>query len=87
MMLHLRPDLVDLKAAGRRVPEHLIDNRHVRVGGSVTFGWLSNDWDDEGYIGDPTDATAELGEALFETAVTNLGAAMAEVAAYEAPRR
>lgn len=85
MMLHLRPDLVDLSAVERRIPEELIDNQHVRFGGSVTFGWLSNDWNPDGYIGDPTEATADQGEKLFEAAVANLGAAMAEVAAYDAP--
>ncbi len=85
MMLHLRPDLVDLASAERRIPSELLDNRHVRFGGSVTFGWLSNDWNDDGYIGDPTGATADQGRELFEAAVANLGAAMGEVATYDAP--
>ena len=44
MMLHLRPELVDLSAGVRNVPEHLADNRYVRFGGAVSFGWLSNDF-------------------------------------------
>lgn len=79
MMLHLRPDLVDMDVAGRRIPAQLIDNDHVRFGGSVSFGWLSNDWSDDGYIGDATGATAEQGRRDFDAAVAQLGAAMAEV--------
>ena len=83
MMLHLRPDLVDLPSAGRRIPQRLVGNQHVRFGGPISFGWLSNDWGDEGYLGDPTGATAEHGRELFDAAVATLGKAMAEVAAYE----
>ncbi len=83
MMLHLRPDLVDLPSAGRRIPESLIGNEHVAFGGPISFGWVSNDWNEEGYIGDPTGATAELGKEMFDGAVAGLGKAMAEVAAYE----
>lgn len=83
MMLHLRPDLVDMSTASRRIPESLISNEHVKFGGSVSFGWLSNDWGEEGFIGDPTEATAEVGRDLFEGAVASLAEAMAEVAAYQ----
>ena len=53
MMLHLAPHLVDMSVAERRVPEKLADNRYVRFGGRVSFGWLSNDFFPDGYIGDP----------------------------------
>ena len=53
-MLHLAPELVDMSPAVRRVPEHLAANRYVRFGGAVSFGWLSNDFGDDGHIGDPT---------------------------------
>ena len=46
MMLHLAPELVDMTTAERQVPEHLADNRYVRFGGPVSFGWLSNDFGD-----------------------------------------
>ena len=59
VMLHLRPDLVDMHGVERRVPEQLADNQWVRFGGRVSFGWLSNDFFPDGYIGDPTAASAE----------------------------
>ncbi len=85
IMLHLRPERVALDGVPRNVPEHLAPNRHVRFGGPVAFGWLSNDFGPGGYIGDPTTATAEQGKALFETAVRGFGEALGEIAAFDLP--
>jgi creatinine amidohydrolase len=85
VMLHLRPDLVDLSLATRNVPVSLADNTYVRFGGQASFGWLSNDFGPDGHIGDPTGATAELGAALFASSVAGLGAALAEVARFDFP--
>lgn len=85
VILHLRPDLVDMGAAVRNVPEWMAENRHVRFGGSVSFGWLSNDFGPSGLIGDPLGATAEKGKALFEASVRTLGDALAEVSRFEFP--
>ena len=63
------------------MPERLAANRHVRFGGPVAFGWLSNDFGPGGYIGDPTAATAERGKHLFEGAVRAFGDALVEIAA------
>jgi creatinine amidohydrolase len=83
VFMHLRPGQVDLSKAERKVPEQLADNRHVKFGGSVSFGWLSNDFDPEGYIGDPTSATPELGRQLFDHAVGGLAEAMAEIKTFD----
>ena len=85
MMLHLRPDLVDMSKATRQIPEPLADNDHVRFGGSVTFGWLSNDFGPDGHIGDPTGATADRGKILFEEAVSTIIEQLHEIAAFGAP--
>ncbi len=85
LMLHLRPERVALDGVTRNVPEHLAANEHVRFGGPVAFGWLSNDFGPGGYIGDPTPATAERGKALFEGAVRSFGDALAEIAAFDLP--
>jgi creatinine amidohydrolase len=82
LMLHLAPELVDMAAARRSVPEHLAANRHVRFGGPVAFGWLSNDFADSGVIGDPTAATADHGKVLFEAAVDAFCAALAEIVTF-----
>jgi creatinine amidohydrolase len=82
VVLHLRPDLVRMDLAVRNVPEHLAENRHVRFGGAVSFGWLANDFGDQGHIGDPTGATADLGKRHFEAAVARLGEQLEEVARF-----
>ncbi len=82
ILLHLRPDLVRLDLADRNVPKHLAANRHVRFGGSVTFGWLASDFGDTGVIGDPTGATAEAGHALFTAAVGQLVEAFGEISRF-----
>lgn len=83
VMLHLRPDLIDMSKAVRNVPEYLAENDHVKFGGSVQFGWLSNDFGDDGHIGDPTGATAELGKELFERAVDFLCDQLREIATFD----
>ena len=83
MMLHLRPDLVDMSRATRRVPERLAGNRHVRFGGSVPFGWTSQDFGPDGHIGDPVGADARQGRELFEGAVEMLCEQLAEIATFE----
>ena len=87
IMLHLAPDLVDLDVAVRNVPDELAENRYVRFGGPVGFGWLSDDFGPDGHIGDPTAATAERGAALFEGAVEAFCGALAEISRFRLPRR
>jgi creatinine amidohydrolase len=83
LMLHLAPEFVDMSLATRNVPERLADNRYVRFGGKVGFGWLSNDFGPDGHIGDPTTASAERGKTLFEAAVTAFAEALAEISAFD----
>jgi creatinine amidohydrolase len=79
IVLHLRPDLVDLSLAERWVPEHLAEYRHVRFGGSVAFGWTSDDFGPSGVIGDPTAATPERGKERWEGMVATAGDALEEI--------
>jgi creatinine amidohydrolase len=83
LMLHLAPESVRMDLAERRVPEGLASNRYVRFGGRVSFGWLSDDFFPDGYIGDPTPATAQRGAELFEGAVQGFGEALREIAAFD----
>lgn len=87
VMLHLRPDLVDLTRATRQVPDALTAFERVRFGGSVPFGWLSNDFGPDGVIGDPTLASPELGQHLFEAGVQSVVAALREIDRFELPLR
>jgi creatinine amidohydrolase len=85
IMLHLAPELVDMALATRNVPEPLAANRHVRFGGSVGFGWLSDDFGPDGHIGDPTSATAERGAELVDGSVNAFCEALAEISAFTLP--
>jgi creatinine amidohydrolase len=87
IMLHLAPELVDMSVATRNVADSIADNRYVRFGGAVGFGWLSNDFGPDGHIGDPTAATAERGAMLFDAAVDAFCEALAEVSRFELPVR
>jgi creatinine amidohydrolase len=72
-----------MNLAVRRVPEKLAANKHVRFGGSVSFGWLSNDFHADGHIGDPIRASAERGKVLFDGAVDNLCTALEEIRVFD----
>jgi creatinine amidohydrolase len=85
IMLHLHPELVDMSAARRSVPEAMAARSHVRFGGDVAFGWTSDDFGPAGVIGDPTLASAQLGASLVDGMVATLGDALAEVATFEFP--
>ncbi len=83
LVLHLRPDLVDMSLAERNVPEHFADLEHIGFNGMpVSFGWLSSDFGPSGVIGDPTAATAEAGAALFEESVSTSVAALGEISRF-----
>lgn len=84
LMMHLRPDLVDLTQARRAVPEHLRQTPMIGFHSSpVTFGWLSDDFGSDGVIGDPTEANAAHGAVLYEQAVTQGAEALAQVARFQ----
>jgi len=85
MIMHLRPDLVDISLADRWIPDHMADLEFIKFnGGPVAFGWLSNDFGDAGVIGDATGASAEWGAKLFDRAVENGVAALTEIAGFRA---
>ncbi|MGC5248553.1 creatininase family protein [Gordonia sp. DT219] len=86
MMLHVRPDLVQIDKAVAAVPHAVADNIHVGFGTAIKFGWLSTDFDESGVVGDPTDASAEIGAELFERRVDELVAGLAEVAVFDPGR-
>jgi len=83
LVLHVRPDLVDLSLAERNVPEHIAELDYIGFNNTpVSFGWLSNDFGPSGVIGDPTQATAAAGAALFESSVAASVEALHEIAQF-----
>ncbi|MFZ5917917.1 MAG: creatininase family protein [Chloroflexota bacterium] len=73
MMLHLRPDLVQMEAAVREEGQIKIAYFNWDHPEPSVLSW--QDWwsrmSQSGVCGDPTVATAEFGAALFETTVEN----------------
>ena len=83
LVLHLRPDLVDMAQARRTVPTHIADLTHLGFNGTTAqFGWLSNDFGPDGVIGDPTGATAAAGSALFDASIDRAVDVLTEIAAF-----
>jgi creatinine amidohydrolase len=72
LMLHFRPDLVDMGAAGTFTPvmvELEKDYRYLRpIGAHASFGWMAHDVHPSGAAGDASLATAEKGRltAVFQ---------------------
>ncbi|MBV9546366.1 MAG: creatininase family protein, partial [Chloroflexi bacterium] len=83
LVLHLRPDLVDMSAARANVPTWQQRYARVGFGKSTRAGWLANDFGPNGVIGDPTGATAELGADIFNGLVESLAETLAEVRRFE----
>jgi len=73
MMLHLRPDLVQMDRAIRELGQIKLDYFNWDHREPSVLAW--QDWwsrmSESGVCGDPTVATAEFGRALFETTVEN----------------
>jgi creatinine amidohydrolase len=73
MMLHLRPDLVQMDRAVREVGQLTLDYFSWDHPEPSVLSW--QDWwsrlSTSGVCGDPTVATREFGKALFETTVQN----------------
>lgn len=67
LMLHFRPDLVDMGRAGNfgsrqaSLKERFV---HLRAYGPVGFGWLAGDLNPAGVVGNATGATPEIGAAI-----------------------
>jgi creatinine amidohydrolase len=74
MMLHLRPDLVQMDKAVREVGQLKLKYFNWDHPDPSALAW--QDWwsrmSISGVCGDPTVATAEFGRALFETTVENM---------------
>jgi creatinine amidohydrolase len=83
LILHLRPDLVDMSRARANVPTWQQRYAKVGFGKAARAGWLANDFGPHGVIGDPTGASAALGEQMFQALVDALGDILAEVARFE----
>jgi creatinine amidohydrolase len=68
-MLHFRPDLVDMSKAKlfpSSAAEMEKDYRQLRPVGTHAFGWIAQDLNPDGAVGDASVATAEKGRLTAE---------------------
>jgi creatinine amidohydrolase len=67
LMLHFRPDLVDMRAAEdfRSLAADMQQaNRHLGPTGTHSFAWIASDLNPHGVVGDASAATAEKGRLV-----------------------
>ena len=62
LMLHFRPDLVDMEAAPNA--RSSAQDGGLQPTGLPSYGWIATDLSDHGTVGDATRATAERGAAI-----------------------
>jgi creatinine amidohydrolase len=86
VVLHLRPDLVDMSRAERSVPSWVNECGRLGFTGGTEFAWLSDDLSPTGVAGDPTLATSDKGEEHFAAAVAHIAQAVAEVSTFSFPK-
>ncbi|WP_182085004.1 creatininase family protein [Aureimonas sp. ME7] len=88
LMMAFRPDLVRLE---RTVPRASLQSRliaertHLRAHGRLGFGWLAEDLNPVGTVGDGTSATAEIGAAIADHQSAGFAALLADIAALKWP--
>jgi len=86
LMLHLDPDTVDMDKADAfpSFAEAMAkDHRHLSATGNIQFGWMAQDLNASGAVGDAAAATAEAGAEILDLAVSNLIELIGEVAAFD----
>ena len=83
LMLHFRPELVDMPKA-RNFPSAQASMakkfRRLRAYGPTGFGWLAGDLNPEGVVGNAAAATAEIGAAIAAHQSAAFAELLAEVA-------
>jgi len=84
MVMADHPELVHLETSEAGFPTDFMNNQHFKVGGAVTFGWVSEVWKTKdgkpiGIGGDPKGATAEKGEIILQSFVDSIIPALYEI--------
>jgi creatinine amidohydrolase len=86
LMLHLRPDLVRMEAAQdfRSAQERMAaEHRQLRVHGPVQFGWMAEDLNPAGTVGNAAAASAEKGRLSLDHAARAFIDLLADISAFE----
>lgn len=89
MVMAVNPDLVKLETAEAGIPTPFVGNQTLKTAGSVTIGWISEDWKTAdgkpiGIGGDPSGATAEKGNIILKTSAKVLVEGLLEIRDWQA---
>lgn len=89
LMLHLRPDLVRMDLAADFPSEqqrYLDEFKHLRGHGKAQYGWMSEDLNPAGALGNAALATAEKGQKSLDHAARGFIELLQDVAAFDLSR-
>jgi creatinine amidohydrolase len=84
-MLHFRPDLVDMTKAKlfpSKAAEMAKSYKHLRPADQHGFGWIAQDINPDGAVGDASVATAEKGRLTAEHQADGFIALLRDVARF-----
>ena len=89
MVMAVDESLVKLETAEAGIPTAFVGNQTLKTGGSVTIGWVSEDWKTAdgkpiGIGGDPSGASAEKGRIILETSAKVLVPGLMEIRKWKA---
>ncbi len=89
MVMAVDESLVKLELSEAGIPSAFVGNQTLKTAGSVTIGWVSEDWRTAegkpiGIGGDPSGATAEKGRIILETSARALVPGLLEIREWEA---
>lgn len=89
LMLHLRPDLVRMDQAADFPSEqqrYLEEFKHLRGHGKAQYGWMSEDLNPSGALGNAALATAEKGKASLDHAARGFIELLQDIHAFDLTR-
>ena len=86
LMLHLDPESVDMSKA-EAFPSFAAEmakrHKHLSATGNIQFGWMAQDLNEGGAVGDAAAATAEAGGQILDLTVGNLIKLIGEVTDFD----
>ncbi|WP_288336227.1 creatininase family protein [uncultured Gordonia sp.] len=88
IMMAIAPELVHHDRAfadGQAAAAEFDKYKHLTLEGVLPTAWLTDDISASGTIGDPTDASADVGKVMLESIATQLAESLLEVQAFSFP--
>ena len=84
-ILALAPDLVRMDRRVGEIPTVPPGFALPTMPQGTLFAWVTSDFSESGVVGDPTEASADKGHRIVETAVTRLAEALEQICRFETP--